>query len=422
MSTQNTHTISQINHRVRSGGMYWKQCQITKANTWYLASEAKLGDDLFPKWLITNTNLAKLLFVSANNLASYYNIADVTHALKYATYHDDAPAQFVIDDSIPVKRTRQLMWTLAGVDFIINKSGIRIGDLIKADMRVWISAQTTIYGSTAPQNVAPAKVKLKEASIASLADASQTITEAFRYVCGVVDKLCLEVNKRKELEEELSTTRKQVNALQVRLTNLLGTREKDAGSGIQFSQDTMVGTAKAYEHKIEVIKAPKIDRGSAVAFNLSSKESLSQYIARKGKKHHRAENLTRMGLLNSDQLYSLFSDNWTDPATDKLINKDKFQDVLRDVFHLKHSNHRTPMLKAEMIRGNMAVVCQVLCKKKPNPVDDNGNKLELDNPAYLSSPDPCVRFQTRYTSKAIDYLTKNWYTLLKPESGQKVTA
>jgi hypothetical protein len=129
-----------------------------------------------------------------------------------------------------------------------------------------------------------------------------------------------------------------------------------------------------------------------------------------------------MGLLNSDQLYSLFSDSWIDPSNNKLIKKDKFQDLLRDVFHIEHSNHRTPMLKAKVIRDNMAVVCQVLCKKKPNPTDDHGNKLELDNPAYISSTEPCVRFQTRYTAKAIDHLKNNWYKLLESSSGQKVTA
>jgi hypothetical protein len=70
----------------------------------------------------------------------------------------------------------------------------------------------------------------------------------------------------------------------------------------------------------------------------------------------------------------------------------------------------------------MAVICQVLCKKKPNPTDDLGNKLELDNPAYSFSKEPCVRFQVRYTSKAIDHLKKNWYKLLEASSGQKVTA
>jgi hypothetical protein len=120
--------------------------------------------------------------------------------------------------------------------------------------------------------------------------------------------------------------------------------------------------------------------------------------------------------LNSDQLYSLFSDSWIDPSTNKLIRKSDFQELLRNVFHTKNSTHRTPILKSEMVRANMVVVCQVFCKKKPNPTDAQGNRLELDNPAYLHSPEPCVRFQTRYTAKAIDYLRNNWYMTLESSS------
>jgi hypothetical protein len=81
-----------------------------------------------------------------------------------------------------------------------------------------------------------------------------------------------------------------------------------------------------------------------------------------------------------------------------------------------------------MVRANMVVVCQVFCKKKPNPTDAQGNKLELDNPAYLYSPEPCVRFQARYTAKAIDYLKINWYMLVnwyvlaESSSGQEIKA
>ena len=92
------------------------------------------------------------------------------------------------------------------------------------------------------------------------------------------------------------------------------------------------------------------------------------------------------------------------------------------MFHLQNSTHRAPLLKAEMIRDNLSVVRQVTCKKKPNPVDDAGNKLDLDNPAYTSNSKRCIRFQVRYTAKGIDYLKKNWYTLLEKSSGQQITA
>ena len=127
-----------------------------------------------------------------------------------------------------------------------------------------------------------------------------------------------------------------------------------------------------------------------------------------------------MGLLNSEQVYSLFSDFWVDPNTCKLVKKSEFQEILRKVFHLKNSTHRTPILKAEMMRNNMAVVRQVTCKKKPNPVDAEGNKLDLDNPAYTSNGKQCIRFQVRYLSKGIDYLKDNWYKLLNG-AAQSVT-
>ena len=407
MSTQSTHMINEINHRVRSGGMYWKQYNILKVNVWYFASEARLADTSHPKWLITNTNLAKLLNVSANNLASYRNLVSDTQAI----YHDDAPTHFVSDAIKTTKRTRQLMWTLSGVDFILNKSGIRLHDLTKANMLSWLAKQAASYGvalSPVQQDLpifsqpAPA---VKDAPISprikSVADAKQNIIEAVHYIVDIIDQLWIERNKRRELEVEVA-------ALRDRLSSAVS-KGAPAPAPKPVKQDTKIQNLKFSSNKNPDIY-------------IAANESLSQYISRKGNKHHKAEQLTRMGLLNSDQIYSLFSSFWTDPTNNKLIKKAKFQDVLRDVFHMKHSTHRTPMLKSEMIRDNMAIVCQVFCKKKPNPVDDHGNKLELDNPAYVSSPEPCVRFQTRYTSKAIDYLKKNWYMLLESSSGQKIKA
>jgi hypothetical protein len=403
MSTQTTHTINQINHRVRSGGIYWKQfnigkghCGANRQGVWYFASEARLADVGQPKWLITNSNLASLLYVSSSNLAKYVVLAND----KQAVYHDDAPTHFIVDEGKPIKRTRQLLWTIEGVNFILDKSGIRIGGVIKADIRTWIAAQSAVYGdnyravSLIDKPIAAPKVKPKENNITSVVDARQNIIDAVHYITNIIDQLWLERNKRRELEDEVANLRSQI----------------DRVSNAPVDSCVLKESKQIQIHKVN---------GSRFDF---AKESLSQYVSRNGKKHHRAEQLTRMGLLNSDQIYSLFSDSWIDSSTGKLINKDKFQEVLRKVFHLKHSTHRTPMLKSEMIRDDMAIVCQVFCKKKPNPVADNGDVLEVDNPAYLSSPEPCVRFQTRYTSKGIDYLKNNWYMLVESSSGQEIKA
>jgi hypothetical protein len=411
MSTQNKNTaISGINHRVRSGGLYWKQVNIGKGHyganrqgVWYFTSEAKLAEADMPRWLISNRNLATLLCVSSNSLARYANFAYAKHTV----YHDDAPTHFVSEDIKHTKRTRQLLWTLDGVHFIFNKSGIRLNANVKKEMELWIAGQAAVSGhrnTETPDIVVPNSTEEDFASaidIKSVQAAKHTIIEAVKYVTDIVDQLWFERNKRRELEVEVSSLRDQIE---------------------RFSSPRAAGASRA-EVNVKSLKSVKaaVAAKQNILVDLSSAESLSQYLSRNGKKQYKAEQLTRMGLLNSDQIYSLFSDSWLDKSTSELIQKDKFQDLLRQIFHLKHSSHRTPMLKAEMIRDNMAVVCQVFCKKKPNPTDDYGNKLELDNPAYTSNSDPCVRFQVRYTAKAIDYLRNNWYMLLDSVSEQKVT-
>lgn len=64
------------------------------------------------------------------------------------------------------------------------------------------------------------------------------------------------------------------------------------------------------------------------------------------------------------------------------------------------------------MRGNYAAVCQVRCAKVPNKLDEQGQPTDIDNPAYTSNTDPCVRHQVRYTSKAIEYLRNNWSDLI----------
>ena len=396
MSTKTTYTTNEINHRVRSGGTYWKQYKIVnKQDAWYFTAEAKLADTAQPKWLITNSNFAKLICVSAKNLASY----GTCYRDNFTVYHDDAPTHFVTEEIKPTKRTRQLLWTLEGVDYLINKSHIRLSDIIKADMRVWLSQQKAMHSNLPLYQAQPTATRSsssrnsKDAPISTqvkpATDDKEYLLDAVHHITNIVDQLFIERNKRRELESEVLVLRAKIAqaavkpAAKVNYLNIDNNNNNNKDNGVYISTDT----------------------------------SLSQYISRKGYKQCKADQLTRLGLLNSDQLYSLFSDSWIDPSTNKLIRKSDFQELLRNVFHLKHSTHRTPMLKSEMIRDNMAIVCQVICKKKPNPVDDHGNKLELDNPAYLSSPEPCVRFQTRYTSKAIDYLRNNWYMTLESSSG-----
>jgi hypothetical protein len=392
MSTKTTYTTNEINHRVRSGGTYWKQYKIVnKQDAWYFTAEAKLADTAQPKWLITNSNFAKLICVSAKNLASY----GTCHRDNFTVYHDDAPTHFVTEEIKPTKRTRQLLWTLEGVDYLINKSHIRLSDIIKADMRVWLSQQKAMHSNLPLYQAQPTATRpspsrnIKEApSITRFkpaTDDKEYLLDAVHHITNIIDQLFIERNKRRELESEVLVLRAKI------------------------AQAAVKPAAK--------VNYLNIDNNKDNGVYVSTDASLSQYISRKGNKQCKADQLTRLGLLNSDQLYSLFSESWIDPSTNKLIRKSDFQELLRNVFHTKNSTHRTPILKSEMVRDNMVVVCQVFCKKKPNPTDAQGNRLELDNPAYLYSPEPCVRFQTRYTAKAIDYLRNNWYMTLESSSG-----
>lgn len=404
------YCIKEINHRVRSGGLYWKQYRLQskhvghkESDVWYLVSEAKIAEANTPRWLITNTNLAKLLLVSASNLASYSNL----YESRNYTRHDDAPVHFVSEEGKPIKRTRQLLWTLEGLDFIINKSGIRLMDSVKDDMRVWLKAQATAYGVYTPSTPLPtAKEVTSNDKIKSLGEASNNIIEAVKYVTDIVNQLWVERNKRRELEDEITRLKQQVANVSA----------PSKPAPLVLNNKPLKKEELEAESKLASVR---INYHRTLGSNNSLQLSLNQYLAGKGNPQ-KSEQLTRLGLLNSDQVYILFHEFWKD-SKGKLIQKDKFQDILRDVFHTTNTTHRTPCLKSDVVRDNMAIVCQVFCKKKPNPRDNSGNILEVDNPAYTASPHPCVRFQVRYTSKAIDYLRANWYKLLNG-SAQPVTA
>jgi hypothetical protein len=404
------YVIKEINHRVRSGGLYWKQyslqikhCGHKELDIWYLVSETKIAEANTPRWLITNTNLAKLLLVSANNLASYSRLCNERQCIM----HDDAPIYFLSEENKPIRRTRQLLWTLEGLDFIINKSRIRLMESVRSDIRVWLKAQAMAYGvHTSATPLPPESEVTGNAKIKSLEEASNNIIEVLKYVTSIVNQLWVERNKRRELEDEITRLKQHINNVS----------KPSKTVPLVLNNSTPKKLHIKAESKLESVR---INYHKTLGLNNSLRLSLNQYLAGKGNPQ-KSDQLTRLGLLNSDQVYILFHTFWKD-AKGKLIQKDKFQDILRDVFHTANTTHRTPCLKSDAVRDNLAIVCQVFCKKKPNPRDNGGNILELDNPAYTASPHPYVRFQARYTSKAIDYLRANWYKLLN-EAVQPVTA
>lgn len=432
---------SQVNNRVRSGGLYWKQCRMQRQGTylmlfdiWYLLLESKAVPSN-QRWLITNTNLAKLLFINAKTLASY------SSQCGECFYHDDAPVHFVVDDSQPIKRTRQLLWTLASVKTLLDHAKININTKVKTCVRDWVNELEATYiaeGFIAKKEETPAPtVKSKPVFNATIKEKIEDISDSVYHVKNIVDHLTNIVyhvtdvvdhltnifehvdadrKRRIELEEEVNKLKLQIEASnekpKVKLLNAQTFEESITAHYKKYVEEINNAEDIAYESNSFKPCFPKAA--------LSTAETLNEYLSRVSQKNNKVDHLTRMGLLNSEQVYSLFSDFWVDPNTCKLVKKSEFQEILRKVFHLKNSTHRTPILKAEMMRNNMAVVRQVTCKKKPNPVDAEGNKLDLDNPAYTSNGKQCIRFQVRYLSKGIDYLKDNWYKLLNG-AAQSVT-
>lgn len=444
MSTQTQYTIvNEVNHRVRSGGFYWKQVKVDKnlcvhstEGAWYLVSEANLSAPDLHAWLISNTSLALLLNVRPKTLNKH-----APYRTENCVYHHDAPISFVRDDA-KIKRTRQIMWTLEGVKSILTESKATINPEVKKHILNWITALETKYSVPVIFNKAPAPAVINTPVVnTTLKETVENITDAVTYVINIVEQMWAERNRRRELEDEVAKLKLQIDLLNAK-PEAVPVVHKVPGS--RFGSLTLKELAardmpRSKEFNVKFVKEAKDltnddeeeivyesnvfkHYSSSPTVAVSTKETLSDYLSRVSQQHTKVDHLTRMGLLNSDQVYSLFSDFWIDPTTSKLIQKAKFQDILRDVFHLKNSTHRTPILKSEMIRNDLSVVRQVTCKKKPNPVDAKGNKLDLDNPAYTSNSKKCIRFQARYTAKGIDYLKKNWYTLLEESSGQQITA
>lgn len=144
----------------------------------------------------------------------------------------------------------------------------------------------------------------------------------------------------------------------------------------------------------------------------SSPDSLKHYVNKLGIWDD-VNNLTKSGLLNSDQVLSLFSSYWLDEKG-KLVGKARFQRILRAAFHLPASTHEAPTLRSQAVRDNLSVVCHVVCPKWDNPVDSKGAVQKADNPAYkVDKQNKHVRPQVRYSFKGVDWLRKNWTSMLK---------
>lgn len=442
---QNT-IVNEINHRVRSGGFYWKQYNIGKdvngnnSNrlSWYFVSSANASVSGAHVWLISNTSLAHLLGVTAKTLSKHVAYSD-----KNYVYHNDAPIHYLSEDNKPVKRVRQVMWTLEGVKSVLTHSRATINPEVKNHILNWVADQSLkyqyqVHPAYNEKEKAPAPTDKSKTSVnAAIKETVSDISDAVHHVINIVEQMWAERNKRRELEDEVTKLKLQIDLLNAK-PKAAPVAHKVPGSRFgSLSIKDLAERCKKYDVKFvkeakdltnedeeEIVYESNVFKhySSSPTVALSTKETLSDYLSRVSKQDTKVDHLTRLGLLNSDQVYSLFSDFWIDPTTSKLIQKSKFQDMLRNVFHLQNSTHRAPLLKAEMIRDNLSVVRQVTCKKKPNPVDDEGNKLDLDNPAYTSNSKRCIRFQVRYTAKGIDYLKKNWYTLLEKSSGQQITA
>lgn len=122
-------------------------------------------------------------------------------------------------------------------------------------------------------------------------------------------------------------------------------------------------------------------------------------------------NLTKAGLLNSDQVFSLFSTSWLD-ETGRPVTHPRFNKILRYAFHTAHSTHEAPTLKYSAIRSNFSVVCHVVCPKWDKPKASKGVFVDVSNPAYKTSALKHVRPQVRYSFKGIEWLRKNWTSML----------
>ena len=366
MTTQSKEQLEMnlnIKNYVNCGGYQWTQIKIDDA-TWYLINESKNVYDVERYVLMPNKCFASLLKIDTKRLSKLY-----CGMTQHGVYHDDAPTSFVPPGTSGkgVHKTRQLMWTLDGMHSILDvlkTKGVEVDDAIRAWL--WEHRKEFERKQPSPEN---------QPTVSSC-DVIET-NKAVNYITQIINQLKKTTIRHDLLQKEVKKLKADIEAL---------TSKPRASSPVVTPSAHLTGGVKPYTDKVD-----------------SLSELLSKSVSVTD-----TDRFTKVGLFNSDQIYSTFAHEWIDPKTKKLINKNKFYAILRYVFHKSNSSHRAPVLKASAIRENYALVCQIFCKKKSNPLDAEGNALDLENPAYLSNKHPCVRLQARYTSNAIHLLISRW--------------
>ena len=166
----------------------------------------------------------------------------------------------------------------------------------------------------------------------------------------------------------------------------------------------------AVEEKEALKKKLKNSEAVVQSWRDDTPKSLQTYVNKTGEWDD-VFNLTKAGLLNTEQVLSLFSGSWLD-ENGTLVTKARFQKILRHAFHTPHSTHESPTLKHSAIMANYSVVCHVVCPKWEKPKVSKGAAADAANPAYKANALKHVRPQVRYSFKGIEWLRNNWTRLL----------
>lgn len=166
----------------------------------------------------------------------------------------------------------------------------------------------------------------------------------------------------------------------------------------------------AVEEKEALKKKLKNSEAVVQSWRDDTPKSLQTYVNKTGEWDD-VFNLTKAGLLNTEQVLSLFSGSWLD-ENGTLVTKARFQKILRHAFHTPHSTHESPTLKHSAIMANYSVVCHVVCPKWEKPKVSKGAAADAANPAYKANELKHVRPQVRYSFKGIEWLRNNWTRLL----------
>lgn len=337
-------------------------------------------------WLLPNAVLSRETGISLSPLTTHFNTRSPGAACGY--HLSGVPIRFmplVARTDKTCLRRRQLMWTRTGLAWFVNdllptlrisasrKKAIKESTLVKTLLGQPINFASPHPPPTQPTIPAPDNKFMRDQA------------QAMQRPVGVTEA----VRAARTLADHVEALQERVRQLQAENTRL--------------------------KSNIPPVSPPPMDtmqtRAKLAGINCNTPGSLSQYLSTSGA-FSTADELVRAGLLNSDQLYTMFSSHWVDPETGVLINKEDFQDVLRAAFHNPNSTHRAPSLRAMSMRSNFAGACRVVCKKVDNPEDGQGNQLDIDNPAYKSNSKPCVRMQVRYTGAGAEYVIEHWSELL----------